>query len=111
MNRTAQPGDSPKGYAFAFGAYLLWGLLPLYLKQLAHISPAEVIAHRVIWSLPVAAGVLIWQGRTSDIRAAIARPRLLAMAALTAALISVNWLIYVWAIGHDHAGVVAKVSV
>ena len=70
--------DSPRGLVFALAAYVLWGFLPLYMKSLDHISPFEIIAHRVIWSLPIAAGVLIWQGRTSDVRAAIAKPRLLA---------------------------------
>ncbi len=103
MSTQPQATDSPKGYAFALGAYGIWGLLPLYMKAMAHIPPSEVIAHRVIWSLPIAGAVLLYQGRTSDIRAAITRPRLLAMAALTAALISVNWLIYVWSIGNGHA--------
>ena len=102
MSTQPQATDSPKGYAFALGAYVIWGLLPLYMKAMAHIPPSEVIAHRVIWSLPIAAAVLLYQRRTSDIRAAIKRPRLLAMAALTAALISVNWLIYVWSIGNGH---------
>ena len=103
MSTQPQATDSPKGYAFALGAYVIWGMLPLYMKAMAHIPPSEVIAHRVIWSLPIAAGVLLYQRRTSDIRAAIKHPRLLAMAALTAALISVNWLIYVWSIGNGHA--------
>ena len=73
------------------------------MKALAHVPPVEVVAHRVIWSLPIAAAVLIWQGRTAEVTAALHAPRLLAMAVLTAALISVNWLIYVWAIANDHA--------
>lgn len=95
--------DSPRGLAFALAAYVLWGLLPIYMKALAHIPAIEVIAHRVIWSLPIAAAVLIWQRRSDDVVAALRNPRLLAMAALTAALISVNWLTYVWAVGNDHA--------
>ncbi|MFV0293322.1 MAG: EamA family transporter RarD [Paracoccus sp. (in: a-proteobacteria)] len=102
MKNTPLPDDSPKGYAYALGAYLLWGMLPLYMKAMAHISPTEIIAHRIIWSVPVAAAVLIWQRRTNDIRAAIAHPHLLAMAALTAILITGNWLIYVWAIANNH---------
>ncbi len=58
----------------------------------------EVLAHRVIWSVPVAGAVLIWLGRTSDLRAAVKSPRMIGMAALTAGLISINWAIYVWAI-------------
>ncbi|MGL4312277.1 MAG: EamA family transporter RarD [Paracoccaceae bacterium] len=95
--------DSPRGFAFALGAYLAWGVLPLYMKALAHVSPAEVIAHRILWSLPVAGIILIWLGRTGDLRTALRNPRTLGMAALTAALISVNWGIYVWAIGAGHA--------
>ena len=95
--------DSLRGFGFALTAYLLWGFLPIYMKSVAHISPAEVIAHRVIWSLPIAGAVLIWLGRTADIRTALRSPRMLAMAACTAALITVNWGIYVWSIGSGHA--------
>lgn len=95
--------DSFRGFGFALAAYLLWGVLPLYMKALAHIPPAEIIAHRVLWSVPVAGVVLVLLGRTADLKAAIRNPRMLAMAAVTAALISVNWGIYVWAIGSGHA--------
>ena len=95
--------DSLRGFAFAVSAYLLWGFLPLYMKALAHIPPAEVVVHRILWSVPIAAAVLALQGRTADLRAALASPRTLAMGAVTAALVSLNWGIYVWAIGSGHA--------
>jgi len=95
--------DSPRGFAFALTAYLLWGFLPLYMKQLAAIPTLEVLAHRVIWSVPVALAILIWLGRTDDLKAALKNPRMLAMAASTAALISINWGIYVWSIQSGHA--------
>lgn len=96
-------GDSPRGLAFAVAAYGIWGVLPIYMKAVAHIPPTEIIAHRVLWSLPIAAAVLLWQRRAADVVTAIRTPRLLAMAALTAVLISVNWLIYVWSIANDQA--------
>jgi chloramphenicol-sensitive protein RarD len=95
--------DSARGFGFALAAYLLWGFLPLYMKAMAHVPPAEVVAHRVIWSVPVAGAVLWWLGRTDDLRVALRSPRMIGMGALTAALISVNWGIYVWAIGSGHA--------
>ncbi len=95
--------DSLSGFLFALTAYLMWGFLPLYMKALSHIPPAEVIAHRVVWSVPVALAVLWVLGRTGDLSAAFRSPRMLAMGAVTAALISVNWGIYVWAIGSGHA--------
>lgn len=104
LPRAAVPGgDTLPGFLYALTAYLLWGFLPIYMKALAHIPPIEVIAHRVIWSVPIAILVLVWLGRTADLKAALRSPRMLGMAAMTAALISVNWGIYVWAIGSGHA--------
>lgn len=90
-----------RGFLLALGAYLLWGLLPFYMKAVAHLPLAEVIANRIVWSVPIAAAVLVWAGRTADFKVALRSPRTIAMAALTAALISVNWGIYVWAIAVD----------
>lgn len=95
--------DSPRGLALAIGAYLIWGLIPLYLHMLAHVSPAEVIAHRILWSLPIALVVLRHNGQMGTVVATLRQPRLVAMAALTALLISVNWLVYVWAVANGQA--------
>ena len=99
----AASGDSAAGFGFALGAYLLWGVLPLYVKLADHVPAAEVVAHRVIWSVPIAGAVLVALGRTADLRAALTSPRTLAMGAVTAALISVNWLIYIWAVATGRA--------
>ncbi len=98
---SAPSQDTPKGFVLALTAYLMWGGLPLYLRLLSHIPAPEVIVHRVIWSVPVAGLVLIVLGRTADLRRALATPRVLAMALLTAGLITVNWGVYVWAIAAD----------
>jgi chloramphenicol-sensitive protein RarD len=90
-----------RGFFLALAAYSLWGLLPFYMKAVAHLPLIEVVAHRIIWSVPIAACVLVWLGRTADFKTAIRTPRMLAMAALTAVIISVNWGIYVWAIAAD----------
>ncbi|MEZ5780024.1 MAG: EamA family transporter RarD [Paracoccaceae bacterium] len=95
--------DSLRGFGYALAAYLLWGFLPIYMKALAHIPPVEVIVHRVIWSVPIAGAVLLATGRTADLARALRSPRMIGMASMTAALISVNWGIYVWAIGSGHA--------
>ena len=96
-------GDTPAGLAFAVSAYVLWGFLPLYMKALDHVGPVEVVAHRVIWSVPLAALLLILLRRTSDLWAALRSPRMLAMGCVTAVLISINWAIYVWAIADGRA--------
>ncbi|HSG54272.1 MAG TPA: EamA family transporter RarD, partial [Paracoccaceae bacterium] len=93
-----QDQDTPQGLAFALGAYILWGFLPLYMKALSHMGAAEVVAHRIIWSVPIALVVLIATRRTGALREALRNPRMLGMGCVTAALISINWGIYVWAI-------------
>ncbi|MEL6532009.1 MAG: EamA family transporter RarD [Pseudomonadota bacterium] len=98
-----QTGDSLPGFGFAVSAYLLWGFLPLYLDAVSHMPVTEVLAHRIIWSVPVAGLVLVVLGRTRDLRAALAQPRMIGQAALTATAISLNWGVYVWAISHDRA--------
>ncbi|WP_299202745.1 EamA family transporter RarD [uncultured Tateyamaria sp.] len=98
---TQSNGDTPQGLGFAISAYFLWGFLPLYMKMVSHISAAEVVAHRIIWSVPIAAVVLILLKRTGDLLAAVRNPRMLAMGCVTAALVSINWGIYVWAIASD----------
>ena len=95
--------EATRGFLFALSAYLMWGFLPFYMKAVAHIPAPEVIAHRIIWSIPIAALLLWWLGRTSDIKTALRTPRTLAMGTLTATLITINWGVYVWAIGNDRA--------
>lgn len=99
----SQNQDTPQGLLFAGGAYVLWGFLPLYMKLLSHVPVAEVIAHRIIWSVPIASLVLIVLGRTATLREAFRNPRMLAMGCVTAALITLNWGFYVYAVVTDRA--------
>ena len=91
-------GDTPAGFALAVTVYVLWGFLPLYMKLLSQIPTVEVIAHRILWSVPIAGAVLLATRRTQALAEALRTPRMLGMGLLTAALISVNWGIYVYAI-------------
>ena len=100
---SGQSGDTREGFYLALTAYLLWGFLPFYMKAVAHIPSLEVLAHRILWSVPVAGLVILVLRRTADLKAALASPRMLAQAVLTAALIAVNWGIYVWAIAVGRA--------
>lgn len=95
--------DTPRGLAFAMAAYVLWGFLPIYMKLMAHMPAAEVVAHRIIWSVPIAAAVLVALGRTQALREALRSPRMMLMGCVTALLISINWGAYVWAISVDRA--------
>lgn len=95
--------DTTAGFLYAAAAYLLWGGLPLYLKAVAHMPSLEVVSHRVLWSLPIAAVVLMIRGRLGDIGALIRQPKNIGMAMITAGFVTVNWLTYVYAINSGHA--------
>jgi chloramphenicol-sensitive protein RarD len=99
----AMNSDGSRGFIYVLIAYLSWGILPFYMKALGHIPAMEVIAHRIVWSLPVAGIVLLLLGRMGDVRAALRNPRVVAMACVTAMLVTVNWGTYVWAIGNGHS--------
>ncbi|PSJ61261.1 EamA family transporter RarD [Pseudaminobacter soli (ex Li et al. 2025)] len=97
----ASDAAASRGFLFALSAYLLWGALPLFMKAVAHIPAIEVVAHRIVWSVPVAGLTLVALGRTADVKVALRSPRTVLMAAVTAAFITCNWSIYVWAIAAD----------
>jgi chloramphenicol-sensitive protein RarD len=91
-------GGARRGFVYALLAYGLWGMLPLFLKAVSHLPALEVVAHRILWSVPIAGAVLVATGRTGDLKAALRSPRTVALASLTAGLITINWGLYVWAI-------------
>ena len=103
QSATVTNKDTPQGLGFAVSAYFMWGFLPLYMKLVAHIPSVEVVAHRIIWSVPIAGLLLVILRRTDALREALTSPKTLALGALTAALISVNWAIYVYSIATDRA--------
>jgi chloramphenicol-sensitive protein RarD len=91
------PDERARGLGFALAAYLAWGMLPLYFKALAPVPPLEILAHRVVWSVLLLAALLAARGGARAFLAAFRRDRL-ALLALTTALISTNWLVYIWAV-------------
>lgn len=98
MTEQTSNDAASQGFVYALVAYFLWGLLPLFMKAVAHMPAAEVVAHRILWSVPIAGVVLVLLGRTRDVKTALCSPRTMLMAAVTAACITLNWGIYVWAI-------------
>ena len=93
-------GDLRLGFACLFGAYAIWGALPLYFRLMAHITPAELLAHRIVWSVPT--GLLfIALARNWRQLAAVLTLRRLGYLSASAVLIGANWLIYLWAVSEE----------
>jgi chloramphenicol-sensitive protein RarD len=79
-------------------AYAMWGLLPLYFHLMAAVAPLDIVLHRALWSLAFVLVLLAVLRRWAWLRDVARRPRTLATFALSALLLSANWLVYVWAV-------------
>lgn len=99
--------EGRKGVLLAAGAYLAWGLLPIYWKALQSVPAVEILGHRMAWSLVVVAGLLALRQRWAWIRPVLGDPRTLLTFTLSALLLSCNWLLYIWAV---NAGFVVETS-
>ncbi len=94
--------SSRKGVLAALTAYVLWGLFPLYWPLLEPAGAVEILAHRMTWSLIVVLVLLTVMRKWASIRAVVRRPRTVALLAVAAVLISVNWGLYIWAVNNGH---------
>jgi chloramphenicol-sensitive protein RarD len=93
--------ETRHGVLFALAAFLAWGANPLYFKAVAEVPIAEVLAHRVVWAVALLA---LWIGvrrRWGLVGAALADRRTCRVLLLTTVILTVNWLIYIWAIAAD----------
>lgn len=95
------------GVAYALAAYLLWGLTPIYWKELRAFSGLEILAQRVVWSLLFLAILIAIFRQWSAVRRVIGSWRRLAPLIVTAVLVSFNWGVYIWAV---NAGNVLEAS-
>ena len=89
------------GIAYGAGAYVIWGLLPLYWRALDRASAFEIVAHRAIWSLLACAVLLAYQKQLRATFTLLRNGRSFALLALTSLLLSLNWGIYIWAVSVD----------
>ena len=87
------------GILYALATYLLWAVLPIYWKQLHHVSAAQLIGHRIIWVFLMLLLVILFTGQRKTFREKLDAKTLKAHS-LAALLLGTNWLIYVWAVNN-----------
>jgi chloramphenicol-sensitive protein RarD len=90
--------DELLNYLQAVFAYILWGIFPLYWKLLKPVNPFEIICHRILWALMTLLILIGVCRQWADIRLVLKDPKRLALCAVAAVLISINWLVFIWAI-------------
>ena len=96
-----------KGILYGIGAYLLWGLFPIYWKWLESVSAIQIIAHRIIWSFVLLAIIVLVTRQWKAFRSATSSPKIVLIYLASAIFLSINWLTYVWAV---NAGFVIETS-
>ena len=96
-----------KGILYGIGAYLLWGIFPIYWKWLQAVPAIQIISHRIIWSFVLLAIILFITRQWQAFRSAALSRRVVLIYLASAILLSINWLTYVWAV---NAGFVVETS-
>lgn len=86
------------GLPFAFGAYTMWGFLPLYLVLLNAVNPFALVGWRTIWTIPVCAVAIALRGQIAEVKAALTDRRVLGVLVMSSLLISLNWITYIVAV-------------
>lgn len=88
------------GFFACLTCYTIWGSLPLYFRLLDHIRPEEMLAHRIIWSVPTGLVFIAIARNWAALRAVLTRRRIMYLTA-SALLIGINWLVYIWAVSQE----------
>lgn len=82
-------------------AYTFWGAFPIYFKVTEAVGPLEILAHRIVWSLPFALIIIVLRRQWAELKRALMIPRLVGLLALAALALSVNWGVYIWAVQNE----------
>lgn len=91
-----------RGLWVAAGAFVIWGLMPLYWHLLKAVPSLQIVFHRIVWSALLVAAWLFWKQGRGWLRAALARPKIAWMLLASGALIAFNWGLYIWAVNAGH---------
>lgn len=103
--KTDQHTEIIKGIAFATGAYIMWGILPIYWKLVQSVPSPEVLAHRIVWSFLLMIVILLVTGKLrtfgGELCEIMATPKKSFGVLMASSLITINWFIYIWAVNSN----------
>jgi len=87
-----------KGVLYGVAAYLMWGFFPIYIKALQVVSSLQIMLHRVVWSFLFVMLLILLRREWPRFKDSLRKPRVLLTYTLTAVLLAVNWLIFIYGI-------------
>lgn len=102
MMAEVSAAESRRGLWMALGAFVIWGLMPLYWHLLKIVPSLQIVAHRVVWSALLVALWLLWTQGRGWLARVLAQPRLARLLALSGLCIGANWGLYIWAVNAGH---------
>lgn len=103
MNKAPAPAGSHEGgLPYALAAYGIWGFVPLFFKLLSSVPPVEVLAQRIVWSLPLCFLIMAFRRQIGEYLAVLRDWKVLRLLLASSVLIAVNWLVYIYSIFTDH---------
>jgi chloramphenicol-sensitive protein RarD len=97
----SQSKSKRTGVLYGLAAYGWWGLVVVYFKWVRHVPPLELLAHRIVWSVLLLAGLLAYRQRFTEVVRAVRNPRVLRILLATTVLVGCNWFTFLWAVLHD----------
>lgn len=94
--------ESTEGILFGVAAYGFWGIVAIYFKLLTRVSPLEILAHRIVWSVVVLVAIITILRRWPALARVARDRRTLRLLLLSTVLVAVNWFVFIWAVTHNH---------
>lgn len=100
MSSSQASGDSRLALSAGIACYFMWGFVPLAFQAIGHrgVGPWEILAERIVWSVPAAAVFVLLAGQGRQVGVVLRQPRVLALLGLSSVLIALNWVVFIWAV-------------
>ncbi len=90
------------GLIYAFSAYLFWGIIPIFWKQIDDIPSMEIVAHRMVWACVIVLALIVAMREWRTFVSVLKDKRTMLFLALASVLVTVNWAIFIWAVTNEH---------
>ncbi|MCQ8889462.1 EamA family transporter RarD [Pseudoalteromonas carrageenovora] len=94
--------EQRKGGIFACLAFFMWGLAPIYFKQIQHVSAFEILTHRVVWSVVFLVLVVSVLKYWDKVKRIVVQPKIMFMLLITSSILGFNWGLFIWAVNNNH---------
>lgn len=102
MPQLIQRQEQKKGVLLALSAFIMWGIAPIYFKQLIHIDAMEILTQRIIWAVLFLIIISLFSSQLHKTIAVFKQPRQLALLTVSACLLGLNWGLFIWSVNNNH---------